>query len=170
MCATKCPNCALVFLEGFGELFSPTCPRHAAEPPLLEVPAHAESGASFCFCGNRERQCLEASELERRITIANGGFWHTRLSERAKLINMHTRGRCCDGAKSVKRVSSPYKAIDAANSWLSEGAPPRYETPEEEAVSSVLRSSQWRRTSRPYTPTASECFLRRKKAVQKRLR
>jgi len=53
---------------------------------------------------------------------------------------------------------------------LSEGAPPRSETPEEEAVSSVFRSSRWRRRSRPYTPTASGCFLRRKKAVQKRLR
>ena len=47
---------------------------------------------------------------------------------------------------------------EAPNSWLSEGAPPRYETPEEEAVSSVFRSSRWRRTSRPYTPTASECL------------
>jgi hypothetical protein len=36
----------VAFLEGFGELCSPRCPRQAAEPPFLEAPAGVKSGAS----------------------------------------------------------------------------------------------------------------------------
>ena len=36
----------VAFLEGFGELCSPTCPRQAAEPPFWEAPAGVKSGAS----------------------------------------------------------------------------------------------------------------------------
>ena len=43
-------------LEGFGELYSPTCPRHAAEPPFLEVPVRTESGASFLL--NEASACV----------------------------------------------------------------------------------------------------------------
>jgi hypothetical protein len=36
----------VAFLEGFGELCSPTCPRQAAEPPFWEAPVGVKSGAS----------------------------------------------------------------------------------------------------------------------------
>ena len=46
LCVQLMPELRVDFLEGFGELYTPTCPRHAAEPPFLEVPVRAESGAS----------------------------------------------------------------------------------------------------------------------------
>ena len=36
----------VAFLEGFGELCFPTCPRQAAEPPFWEAPVGVKSGAS----------------------------------------------------------------------------------------------------------------------------
>jgi hypothetical protein len=37
----------VAFLEGFGELCSPTCPRQAAEPPFWEAPGWCEVWGFF---------------------------------------------------------------------------------------------------------------------------